>query len=167
MRNMIFFSFIAITVSNQVVAEVDLESGCYARHYDTRHLAEHPDQIVERIVIRVDAPPVDQPPDMDLAVWTANQGHVVSTGNQNRRFDQWLLCWSEAEKTLCGVECDAGVAHIQRADRDILQFTTNHLWVGEAEGCGGAVNLAEHTGQSVAYRLERVSDTICTQTFRR
>lgn len=175
MRSTIFTSLIAVlSMSGTSFAEGGPQHGCYARDYTDAHLANHPDQIVDRMVIyagpawytRSQGGDDERPTWMKLALWTADQGHVRENGQGGQRFDQALVCGENEKGHLyCAVECDGGSMNFQRDDGDVLQFETSYLIVGKTDSCGGVVDLAEYVGQLVSYRLERVPDTVCTQTF--
>jgi len=59
------------------------------------------------------------------------------------------------------VECDGGSMEITRADAKILLFRTDYLLVGDADQCGGPVDLAEKVNEKVTYKLMRVADSQC------
>lgn len=140
--------------------------GCFERDYTDEHLTSHPDQIVDRIVLDVHRlPDGGEDAFVDMAVWTANQGHVRKTGQGGQRFDQFLFCYQDGKAARCVVECDGGGFTVERDDGEVLQFATSYLVAGEAEECGGAIDLAELPGQSVSYRLTRVSDATCQAVF--
>lgn len=134
--------------------------GCFERSYSDAHLAKNPAQVVRRIMLRLRWQ--DQAYTVgDMWVETSDQGHVAASGLGGQMFSQFLLCWSEGQTDLCAVECDGGSFSVVRQDRDGLTFQTSYLLVGALYGCGGAVDLAEVPGQTVRYRLNRVSDRAC------
>ena len=134
--------------------------GCYARDYSDAHLAANPDQVVDRIVLRVRAD-AGAGTVADLWVITARQGHVLKSGQGGRRFTQFLYCRDESRGPVCAVECDGGSFTVTAQGPDGLSFSTDYLLVGEGEGCGGAVDLAERPGRAVTYRLDRVAWSVC------
>ena len=140
--------------------------GCYERDYSDTHLADHPDQIVDRIVLDIYRPP-DGGEDIfvKMAVWTANQGYVRKTGQGGQRFDQSLYCYQDGKAARCQVECDGGHFTVEHDDGEVLQFATGYLQAGEAEECGGAIDLAERPGQMVSYRLMRAPGATCEAAF--
>ncbi|MCR8723196.1 hypothetical protein [Frigidibacter sp. ROC022] len=134
--------------------------GCYDRSYSAAHLASHPDQIAARIRLWLE-------PDGDgtnavgnLTIWTADQGHARRDGLGNSRFDSFLLCWTENGRDFCGIECDGGHASIT-VKGDTLDLSTDGMWVGETQGCGGAIDIAERPDTRVTYRMTRVPDAHC------
>lgn len=136
--------------------------GCYERNYSAAHLAKNPDQIVAQIAVKFGQRAAERIAQM--AVLTANQGHVQASGNGNRLLDQFLFCFApkDGDKNwTCRVECDGGGMEIKRADANTLLFRTDTLYVGDANECGGPVNLAEKINQSVTYKLTRVADDQC------
>jgi len=160
-RNIIFtsvFTALAVLAAPAVAAP----AGCWSRQYDAGHLKQNPAQVVEASWLNF----IWQGSTLtaNLSVYTANQGHVRGTNNAEQVLDQVLLCWQdEGRKNAwsCSVECDGGMMEITRMDGKVLEFRTNYLMVGDTDRCGGAVDLAEHPGQSVTYRLYRAPDGEC------
>ena len=136
------------------------EPGCFLRDYSDAHLARHPDQVADRMVMRVAVQSTGTTV-ADLWVTLANQGHVRRSGRGGHRLWQFLVCWSEGGRALCGVECDGGVMEVTRQDGKGLTFRTDYLLIGPTDQCGGEIDLAEVPGQAVSYRLNRVSGTVC------
>lgn len=134
--------------------------GCYARTYSDAHLAQNPAQVVQRMVLRTRW---DDHSDTYAEMWveTADQGHVAAAGQGRQLLEQTLTCWSQGNTDFCGVECDGGSFSVVQQDARGLTLQTSYLMVGDVEGCGGAVDLAEAPGQTTRYRLNRVGDTIC------
>lgn len=134
--------------------------GCFARDYSDAHLAANPAQVVDWIVLQV-RPDPSAGTVADMWVATAMQGHVLQTGHGGQLFSQFLICWDEGGVPVCGVECDGGTLTVTAQGPDGLTFRTGYLMVGNAQGCGGAVDLAERIGQPVSYRLDRVDASVC------
>jgi len=134
--------------------------GCFVRDYTDAHLARHPDQIVDRIALRIRK---DDYGDIvaDMRVLLARQGHVARSGHGGQSMEQFLFCWTEGKKTGCSVECDGGHFTITRDTGKVLTFRTDYLMVGDTDECGGAVDLAEIPGQAVSSRLDRASTAVC------
>ncbi len=166
MRSTIFTSLAVALIAGQVMAQTHLSGGCYARAYTADHLAANPDQVVARIVLFIWVEP-ETPDEIDLAVWTGNQGHVAASGTANRRFDQSLMCWREDMATTCEVECDGSSLQVERADGEMLQFRTSNLTAGQGGGCGDTIDLTERPGQPVSYRLSRAPHRVCADAFGR
>ncbi len=160
MRNIIFTSFLAALAAPALAQDGGPPFGCYARDYDAAHLAAHPDQVVDRITLRVYRDQHGQHV-AGLQVLTANQGHVAMSGNGGQVFDQWLVCWEESGTQFCGVECDGGSFQVTRYTGEALTIELRSLWVGDVQGCGGAVDIGERPGQSVKYRLDVMPDSAC------
>ncbi len=135
-------------------------TGCFERDYTDAHLTKHRIQIVDRMVLRV----YQQQGGAKVAnMWVkpANQGHVAASGDGGQHFSQFLFCWTDNGENKCAVECDGGTMQVTKQNAKGLTFRTKYLIVGDAEECGGAVDLAEVQGQYVSYRLNRVSDAVC------
>ena len=139
-------------------------TGCFERVYSDAHLAGQPAQIVKRLLLDIYQPEGGAKV-AEMLVTTANQGHVAITGHGGQNFRQFLICWSQGERDVCAVECDAGQMEITKQDDKGLTFRTETLWVGGTQDCGGAVNIIEKPGKSVSYRLNRVSLAICDGAF--
>lgn len=134
--------------------------GCYVRDYSDAHLAKHPAQVVDRITLDLYRQATGEVV-AEMWVVTARQGHAARAGEGGKRFSQFLICWDDAGRPVCGVECDGGKMDITRLDANGLTFQTSYLLVGDAEACGGVVDLAERPGQPVSYRLDRVEPAVC------
>ena len=136
--------------------------GCYERAYSQAHLVNNPDQVVEQIAVKFGQKAGDRVAQM--SVLTTNQGHVRASGNGNQLLDQFLYCFAPRDGSknwTCSVECDGGSMEIARADAKILLFRTDYLLVGDADQCGGPVDLAEKVNEKVTYKLMRVADSQC------
>lgn len=151
---------VALCLAGAAAAQEMPQEGCYARTYDAAHLAAHPDQVVAAMRMRV---AVED--DLRFAAMTvtfADQGHAGRNGFGGRTLRQWVDCREDGRgRPFCGVECDGGWFIVTRQDAVGLTFRTDSLMVGDTEGCGGAVDLAEFPGQAVFYRLNRVDDAVC------
>lgn len=167
MHNIIFTKVSAILAATVMVtgsleAQGGPSLGCYARDYTDAHLASQPAQVVDQIILRVRRDDSDSLTVADMAVVTANQGHVVKNGLARQHFDQFLVCWQDGSRSFCGVECDGGKMEITHDTGKMLQFRTKYLIVGDRQSCGGPLDLAEVPGEMVPYRLYRVSDAVCS-----
>ncbi|MFQ6549749.1 hypothetical protein AADZ90_017505 [Aestuariibius sp. 2305UL40-4] len=138
------------------------EAGCYARIYGERHLAENPDQVVAAMRLRLTL--FEENPDAagaDIEAVFANQGHAADEELGGQVLSQSLYCKDHQGSTMCIVDCDGGTFRILRQEDGLLDILTNHLTVGEIEGCGGYSNLAEEIGDPVVYRLYRAENEAC------
>ncbi|MEP3278623.1 MAG: hypothetical protein ABJN26_18505 [Stappiaceae bacterium] len=137
------------------------EQGCYHRDYSRDHLKENPDQVVSAMRLKIYDSGNERHAAMEVQF--ANQGHAGRDGHGNKQMKQYLVCFSNSGGApTCGVECDGGQMRLVKQDGAGLTFETDYLMVGETEQCGGAVDLAEHPGQSVRYRLNRAGPNICS-----
>lgn len=140
-----------------------LPEGCYARTYDGAHLAAHPDQVVAEMHLHLFPPDAIQTQGgAFLRVRVADQGHAGPAGFGGRILTQGLTCFP-GERWMCGVDCDGGTFEITRSGGDTLIIRTRYLTVGDTEECGGAIDIAEHPGQPVSYRLTRADPTQCRE----
>jgi len=146
-------------LAGPVMAE-EPRPGCYMRDYSDAHLAKHPEQIVDRMVVQI-ARQATGTVVADIWVTLADQGHVRTSAMGHHRVSQVLVCWSDNGRARCGVECDGGSMEITRQDGEVLIFRTDYMLVGPTDQCGGAIDLAERPGQMVSYRLAPVAETLC------
>ena len=138
--------------------------GCFERSYSADHLARHPEQVVERIVLQI----LTNGENTAARLWvnTARQGHARAEGLGGQRFAQVLECWDDADgRGFCAVECDGGNFTVTKRDAKSLTFETKYLMVGDTEECGGAVDLAERPRELVTYRLNAAADAICAAEY--
>ncbi|MEC7763953.1 MAG: hypothetical protein VX874_18765 [Pseudomonadota bacterium] len=134
--------------------------GCYHRTYSEDHIASHPKQVVSALSVAFGIDEYDQ---YGASVWvnTTNGGHVKDTDLALRTFEQGLLCYDEGGRVMCAVECDGGFFEVTRDTGDSIDLTLTYLWVGDTEGCGGAVDIAEVSGEPVVYRLYKSQPEAC------
>lgn len=147
--------------SGSVRAQSGPEPGCFHRAYSEDHLKRNPDQVVAAMRLKIFDSGNERHAQMDVRF--ANQGHVRRTGYGGQRLKQLLVCTETSNgRQRCGVECDGGLMVVTRQDASGLTFETDYLVVGEAEQCGGAVDLAEKPGERVSYRLMRAQANVCS-----
>lgn len=140
----------------------DIGEGCYQRIYSDQHLKDNPDQVVWQMRLKVGSGLAAGEREAVMEVIAANQGHARRDDNNGRVFTQILICADDAGTARCQVECDGGGFVVVRQDGDGLTFATDYLMVGEGDGCGGVMDLAEKEGVTVRYRLNRVGDAVCS-----
>ncbi len=150
----------ALCVAGASGAQEMPREGCYARSYGAAHLNAHPDQVVASMRMRVAVE--DGLRFAAMEVTFADQGHAGRDGFGGRTLRQWVDCREDGQgRPFCGVECDGGWFTVTGQDAAGLTLRTEYLMIGDTEGCGGAVDLAEVPGQAVSYRLNRVADADC------
>lgn len=137
----------------------DVAAGCWARDYSAAHLAANPAQVVA--AMRIVVPKAPRSDGLRVAVTFSQQGHVAGTAMAGRRIAQGMFCLSDAGPLTCGIECDGGTAVFRPRADGALDLVTNYLLLGDPEECGGIVDLAEVSGQSVTYRLYPVDPDLC------
>ena len=159
MRNIICISA-ALAVLGTTALAGEIRPGCYHRDYSASHLAKHPKQVVDWItmIVEKDASGYTF---ARMLVGTANQGHVKRAGLGGQVFKQWLSCWEDGGRAMCGVDCDGGNFRVTKQSGSSLTFQTDYLMVGDTGECGGAIDLAEVPGKPVKYRLDVVSESAC------
>ena len=162
MRSIIFISAWCV-LAGAAFAQQGPEPGCYERQYSAAHLAQNPDQVVKSIRMRIydDTHYGTKERYANLDVQFANQGHVRRAGLGAPRLGQSLICFGDADGAGCSVECDGGWFTVTRSTPESLTIETEYLMVGDTEGCGGAVDLAEKPGRPVKYRLDRADPARC------
>lgn len=158
---------VALTLTSP--AQAGAES-CWVRDYTADHLASHPDQVVASMRLWFSRPEQSEYDDLlaGIRVVAAHGGHAKAAGQGGRTFDQGLICFDDITPLTCAVECDGGAFRVTRQTEDMIEITTDYLIVGdfegqvmEEEGCGGAMDIAEHMGQPVTYRLYRADPAAC------
>lgn len=146
-----------------IAAPLDAQDrGCFQRSYDKAHLAAHPDQHIASLLLWIQENPIDPKDRYDWGALDATlSGQGASGGRAGEVMDQLMLCYADDPHPRCAVECDGGGFDIVRSDATGITIETAYMLIGSAEGCGGALDLAEVPGQAVRYRLNRVADELC------
>ncbi len=134
--------------------------GCYVRDYTGAHLAGQPAQVVDWMQLWIYSDE-NQNKLANMLVGFTNQGHVAGTKHAGRVLDQFLLCFDSGGRKGCTVECDGGNFFVTRDSGDAMTIETSYLMVGETDGCGGTVDLAEVPGKAVKYKLFRADAQQC------
>ena len=78
--------------------------GCFARPYDKAHLAEHPDQTVTAVKLKIYASPPD-PKTLWFYIQIRRRGEYKALHNKG-------VCEQEASVLSCFIECDGGGVRI-------------------------------------------------------
>ena len=162
-------SFALATIAPAAMAE-NLPSGCFAREYSAEHLAAHPTQRVERIVLWTDvATDGENPDEAVLVAWMAKNAYFAA----GMRVDGWFLCeggecQNEGDATKsCGQLQDRGgfiVTGYQKGSggkSDAVEITTQFLIMNSRGDCAVDASLTEVFGQPTTYRLLRVNEAVC------
>lgn len=137
-----------------------MPQGCWARDYDSAHLAANPAQVVQAMRLFFGKDP-DLGPVARLEVILAGQGHAGRAGLGGEQMAQGLMCFDDAGRTTCVVECDGGSFEVVSRAEGQIDIRTGYLLVGNDDDCGGPVDLAEIPDTPVTYRLFRAPDTDC------
>ncbi|MCP4825117.1 MAG: hypothetical protein GY892_13530 [Shimia sp.] len=153
------FAMSSALLAGPVSAEGPTE-GCYVRDYSTAHLAGQPAQVVDWMQMWVYSDQ-NQNKLANMRVGFTDQGHVANSKHAGKVLDQFLLCFDYEGRKGCTVECDGGNFFITRDTGDAIIIETSYLTVGETDGCGGAVDLAEVPGKAVKYKLYRADARQC------
>lgn len=74
--------------------------GCFARSYDKMHLAQHPDQIVTAVKLRIYPSPSDANTSW-FSIWMKRRGEYKALHNEG-------ICELSGVVTMCYVECNGG-----------------------------------------------------------
>ncbi|QGX99043.1 hypothetical protein EI983_12490 [Roseovarius faecimaris] len=164
MRSIIFTSTLAMSLCAMATAQEGPTPGCYTREYSQAHLDAHPDQVARAVYLLIQDQTHYDTTDRYayLVVDFAEQGHVKRAGLGAQRLDQSLVCWKDSNGIRgCSVDCDGGWFTVSGETDSAMTIATEYLMVGDTEGCGGAIDLAEQPGQTVKYRLNRVDQSAC------
>ncbi|TCL09930.1 hypothetical protein BXY66_1997 [Shimia isoporae] len=152
-------SVLFVALGSSVLAEGP-DAGCYARDYSAAHLAKHPKQVVDDVVLWIYEDELgNKLADMDVTF--AKQGHVAASMFAGQTLNQFLLCFDSRGRAGCAVECDGGAFVVVKDTPEAMTIETEFLLVGDTEECGGAVDMAEVPGKAVRYRLNRVAASQC------
>lgn len=145
----------AALVAGPVLAQT-APDGCYSRHYAPEHLAAHPQQVVETLLLSI----TDQGRAFAIAARMADQGHAGRDGFGGLVMREEGMC-NQAD---CAVYCDGGGFEISAVSAQGLDITTRGIRVIAGESCGGEAlvsNLAEVWQQPTTYRLYRSPFAVC------
>jgi hypothetical protein len=125
--------------------------GCFTRTYDRAHLAQHPDQVVTAVKLRIYRPP---PGNADK-YWFLAQ-FALRGKDETLRTNG--ICNEKASGLRCLVECDGGGVDVVPRARD----ATMHLDRISGPACD------EDSGRELTggkddrvFRLDRVNDAAC------
>ena len=162
MRSIIFTSALGMVLAVPVVAD-PIPMGCFERTYDAAHIASHPNQIVDWVRLEISENDTFDVIDAFLEARFSNQGRVKGTKSAGKILDQLLSCQEFGSGPGCAVDCDGGSFRFVRVSEKSITIETEGVTLGVTEGCGGSESLAEHLGETVRYRLNRVDDAICKE----
>lgn len=141
------------------VGAQDAPMGCFVREYSKSHLAQNPEQVVQRISILF--APESSYLWAEVKVLLADQGHAGRDGYGGMRVSE--MAGSFNGLSSFGVECDGGGFDVIVNDATGITIETDWLRVAE-EGCGGAgiyTTLLEDGSSTTRYRLDRAEDAAC------
>lgn len=107
---------------------------CYARAYDAKHLADHPQQKVTAMELRLVLRTVGS--DDDTA-----RGHLFQMRVKTRGSKEVMTgigpCMVEGGKVFCGIECDGGGVYVKKRDDGALIVSFDDMWgIRLADDCG-------------------------------
>jgi hypothetical protein len=125
--------------------------GCFTRTYDRAHLAQHPDQLVSAVKLRIYRPPPGNPD----KYWFLAQFRLRGKDEILRTSG---ICNEKASGLRCLVECDGGGVDVVPRARDAMM----HLDRISGPACGED-SAQELTGgkDDRVFRLDRVNDAAC------
>jgi len=125
--------------------------GCFARTYDRAHLAQHPDQVVTAVMLRIYRPPRGNAD----KYWFLAQFRLRGKDKPLRTSG---ICNETASGLRCLVECDGGGVDVVPRARD----ATMHLDRISGPACDED-SAQELTGgkDDRVFRLDRVNDATC------
>jgi hypothetical protein len=116
--------------------------GCFTRTYDRAHLAQHPDQVVSAVKLRIYRPPPGNADKYWFLVQFALRGKEETLRTNG-------ICNEKASGLRCLVECDGGGVDVVPRARD-----------GPACNEDSARELTGGKDDRV-FRLDRVNDAAC------
>lgn len=101
MKRILLASAIALGVAAPAAAGPDA-LGCFARTYDRAHLAQHPDQLITAVKLRIYVPPS---PSLSGYHWFTAR---FKLRGRSKTLHAEGVCHHEASGLRCNVECDGG-----------------------------------------------------------
>jgi len=149
---------LSVFIATPLIAQ-DVPSGCFVRDYSEDHLAQNPEQIVDRISILFG--PIDGLVLADVKVQMANQGHAAVNGYGGAYFSEVAGTFSEA--LTFAVDCDGGFFDVVHFDGDSIEIETSGFRLSP-DGCGdqgNVSNLLETGSSSTTYTLNRTELGAC------
>ena len=137
--------------------------GCFTRTYDSAHLAQHPDQLITAVKLRIYMPP----PDPEYAPSSANVYWFTAKfrlRGRSKTMHAGGVCRGEASDLHCVVECDGGgVDLVIRNDRATMRL--DRIRVVECGEVDDETNGEDLTGgkDDRVFRLDRVEPAVCNE----
>lgn len=162
MRSLVFVGLLALATPAPNLAQAQDILACYARNYSDAHLAANPAQVVQSMVFAFEQGEAEVL--VNMAVKVANGGHAKGGPLVGKWVRQGMFCFDGGAGqvgTRCAIECDAGSMEVVKVTPNSLTFRTNYLTVGEADECGGSIDIAERPGQPVSYKLMKADPKHC------
>jgi len=144
-----------------------MPTGCYARSYSADHLAKHPQQVIQKIMVKFGT--WERSPVAGLQVIAANQGLARENNQGGQHFAMGSECyvepWPDGMGAKLGWIClsatNSGDIFLSRFDDKMLVFRTKQFVMGESENPLGVLDLAEVPDQWVTYKLRKADDAQC------
>lgn len=147
-----------IFVATPAIAQ-EVPMGCYTREYSSDHLAQHPEQVVERMSILFTQ--AEWGVAADVQVQLADQGHAARDGYGGMRVSE--LAGNFNEPLNFGVECDGGQFEVLSNDSTGIMIETSQFRLTD-DGCGGDgiySTLGEENSSTTRYKLHKSNDVEC------
>lgn len=135
--------------------------GCFARDYDTAHLAAHPAQVVSQMALHLWRE--NDETLFRIRVRMADQGHARHDGTAGLTMREEGLC---QESGPCYVYCDGGGFRLTSTSPGAIEITTEWMRVVQDAPCEGEAlvsDLAEVSGQPTTYRLLASPAATCAE----
>lgn len=131
--------------------------GCYTRFYDRTHLANHPDQLVTSVKLRI-YPSPDDPQKTWFAIQMTRRGDIKALQSAGE-------CRNDEKGMHCGVECDGGgVDVVPRTASTILMSLQSIRMTPCGENPEAAAIDVTGGKDDKVFRLDRVEDNNCKST---
>lgn len=145
----------------------ETRSRCFARTYDTEHLATHPNQTVTAIAAKLSVNSFD-----NAGTWTEIPGVWIQARvrGDDRVFGVAMDCY---EGGVCSLDCDGGAVRLRMSSQrpgSLLIFNEGNLTLEPVE-CGEAVSdeareamslwLSSVKGGDDVFRLDPIDPLLC------
>lgn len=111
MKKFLLATAIVLGLALSAHAQTTSPLGCFARVYDRQHLAQHPDQIVTAVKLKIYPSPDDH------AIWFAIQ---IQRRGEDKTLHSTGACQNDGETMRCYVECDGGGVRVTPRSNSII-----------------------------------------------
>jgi hypothetical protein len=131
--------------------------GCFARTYDKTHLAQHPDQTVTAVKLKIFPSPPD-PERLWFSIRMQRRGEYKALHNEG-------LCIQESSGTRCYVECDGGGVTVTPRSNSTVLMRLEEIRMapcGTEDADNGTGIVVTGGKDDHEFLLKLVDDAVCS-----